>query len=124
MNIRLNAPERKKKLKIAITILRLLKLKEETTVHEDESEHMNIIRKERKKRTAWVQKAWRKHDTEGQFAKLTEYRDHSPHLFYDYLRMQPKEFDEIHSLVKDQIEKIHFIRKPIKSEERLALTLR
>lgn len=81
--------------------------------------------KKKQKESEWVKKAW-DHDEKGQYAKLKQYRrdNVSLFLFYDYLRMMPEEFDEVHGLVKETIERRYVVRKPICSEERLAVTLK
>lgn len=114
--------EKKRKLLIARQILLLSQLKND---QENTKLCKNVeVKKKRKKRTAWVQLAYTEREQLGQFVKLKKYRVSSPKLFFDYLRMMPKEFDELHALVKHKIERVHLVRKPICSEERLALTLR
>ncbi|XP_075745928.1 uncharacterized protein LOC142803785 isoform X1 [Rhipicephalus microplus] len=44
--------------------------------------------------------------------------------FQKYYRMSPSQFDYILSLVKEDLERETFIREPISSAERLAMTMR
>nr|XP_037285860.1 protein ALP1-like [Rhipicephalus microplus] len=77
-------------------------------------------------RRYWVHPLWRYRDTEGQaHTLLPRLRARDEVYFRDFLRMPPRTFDTLLSLVGPLIERrVTPFRLPISAHERLAMTLR
>ena len=81
---------------------------------------------ERKKRSSWVKPWLQRRDGHGFYSQLlNELRLEEVHIYKNYLRMTPKNFEEILSLIKDDISKKNTrMREPIPPEIQLAITIR
>jgi hypothetical protein len=81
-------------------------------------------KKKRKRRRLWVHPIIRDRQTGafGQmFPKLIEHSE----KFYNYFRMSPSSYEELHSLIEEKIRKSDTkLRDAIPSKERLGITLR
>lgn len=85
-----------------------------------------ILNKQNKKsiRSCWVHEI-KKRLKLGEFHRLVHELRNDPRRFHMYFRMTKDEFDYVHNLIKKDIQKQSTqFRKPISTEERLAVCLR
>ncbi|KAL3177248.1 hypothetical protein MRX96_009935 [Rhipicephalus microplus] len=81
-----------------------------------------MMLEDQRQRRWWVRPSWRTRHAQSEFfTMMKKMRAGDLEYFKKYYRMSPSQFDYILSLVKDRET---FIREPISSAERLAMTLR
>lgn len=86
-----------------------------------------VLDEENKKstRSCWVHDINQKRSKLGEFHRLVQELRNDPRRFHMYFRMMKEEFDYVHDLIKKDIQKQSTqFRKPISTEERLAVCLR
>lgn len=94
---------------------------------EDELEllALTMMTKERKRRRYWIHPINRKREPKGEFHSLVKELESDPERFHQYFRTSKAQFEQIHSLIAEDIKKIQTkFRKPIATKERLAVCLR
>ncbi|KAL3200961.1 hypothetical protein MRX96_043178 [Rhipicephalus microplus] len=83
-----------------------------------------MMPEDQRQRRWWVRPSWRTRHAESEFfTTMKKMRAGDLEYFKKYYRMSPSQFDYILSLVKEDLERETFIREPISSAERLAMTL-
>jgi hypothetical protein len=88
--------------------------------------HYLLVEEEkRKKRKYWIHKVFRAREEEGEFHTLFERLKDDRQKLFKYFRMSVSKFENLKQLLHTDIEKKNIRwRRSIRTEERLALTLR
>ena len=83
-------------------------------------------KKPRKRRSDWVKPWLQRRESHGFYAQLlSELKLEEPSIYKNYLRMTAENFDEILSLIKDDISKKNTVmRDSVSAEIQLAITIR
>ncbi|KAK8768323.1 hypothetical protein V5799_015212 [Amblyomma americanum] len=79
--------------------------------------------KRSRKRRFWVHPEWKARKKEGEYHTSYKLMRKDPHMFFQYYRMTPQLFDELHRIIKRDLEHQFLCREPFCSEERLAITI-
>lgn len=78
-----------------------------------------------KKRKYWIHPTLQKRTKLGEFSQLIQELENDEQRFYDYFRMTKDAFEELHILLKEDLDRSDTnYRKSITARERLAITLR
>ena len=81
-------------------------------------------KKKRMARTMWINPVIAERQEKGEHHLITDMRAH-PEWFYEYMRMTPEQFDQLHSLIREDIRKLDTnFRAAIPTEHKLAAVLR
>ncbi|XP_065295881.2 uncharacterized protein [Dermacentor albipictus] len=84
----------------------------------------DLEEKKKRKRKFWVHPIWQVRKEEGEYHTAFPVMKTDEDMFFRYYRMSPKQFDELHSIVRRDLRRNFVCREPLCSEERLAITLR
>lgn len=86
---------------------------------------MALLTKEIKSRRHWIHPLNRTREINGEFHCLFKVLENDDEKFHQYFRLSKAQFEQVHSLIEDDVKKIHTrFRKPIGTRERLAVCLR
>ncbi|XP_070378864.1 uncharacterized protein [Dermacentor albipictus] len=84
----------------------------------------DLEEKKKRKRKFWVHPIWQVRKEEGEYHTAFPVMKTDEDMFFRYYRMSPKQFDDLHSIVRRDLRRNFVCREPLCSEERLAITLR
>lgn len=84
-----------------------------------------VLEENKKTRNTWVHGINKKREELGEFHRLVQELKNDPERFHMYFRMTKEEFDFLHDLIKNDIQKQNTqLRRAISTEERLSVCLR
>ena len=88
-----------------------------------EEDRLRLLRARGVVRTIWINPVIAEREEKGEHHLITDMRAY-PEWFYEYMRMTPEQFDQIHSLIREDIRKMDTnYRDAIPTEHKLAAVL-